>query len=521
MPKRVLLALAAAVLALLAAEGALSLGTGRSLRRWLRRDEAAAFRLPFDEERFAAAARAPGIYRVHPDPLVGYVLKAHGEFDILGGKGRADELGLRVRPAAPGVPAYDDPSALRVVVLGDSVAFGFGLGDGEVLAARLETVLNHARGPGARAIACRTVALPGWNYRNQIHFLRDHYDELEPELVVYLPIENDLANTRGVDETGQAWSGYDLAEEDPWLVVSPDLGHGLKSALLRRAQAAGHDLSLRDLGPDVLTADVSPESTLRFDAMARAVLELEGFLRRQGSRLVLVLYDRPAALPILCERLHRLGLEAPMVPFLIRPLVADSLGSDPHPSAETVRCLALVVARALFEHGVLERGQGLALADLPAELEARLAPPLTPELCAELAAASRAEVLESLGPAVDWSRGHGVLQVFGNVSPLGVVGARLLALLRGGGKAIRIALEALPDRPDLYPLAVEVEIGGRRMEPLWLEAGRSVERLYLLEAPDPRPIEVRLVPERWVVARRERRSILASFRLLALESLDG
>lgn len=517
---RLLLAGAALLGTLLVGEGVLSL-LGRPTLGQRLAAQALAARPRWDEERIAAAARTPGFYRSHPDPRVSYVLKAETEFDILGGRGHADALGLRARPA--GAHAYDDPAALRVVVLGDSVAFGYGLGDQEVLAARLEELLARARPPSAPPVVCRTVALPGWNWRNPLAFLRDHFDELDPALVLHLPIANDLASSRQVDEGGHTGWAPDLGERDPWLVASSDFGFGIRNYLLRQAQAGQARLTEEELGPEVLGADLSPESSRRFDAMAAAELELETFLRAQGRRLAIVHYERGPMIASLSARQLALGLEAPLVPFLGTPLRTDTLLVDGHPNAATIEALAVVVARALDEHGLLALDPARPLPALAPELARRLVPPLTPAGWAQLAGESRARALAQLVARIDRKTGDGALQVYGNLSPMGYVGARLVAVLRGGCRAVRVAVEPLEDRPDLYPLALAVELAGRPAGTLVVTAGAPAEATFPLvlagQRPDDSPLEVRLVPERWGVVQRERRTLLASCRLLVLEGL--
>ena len=268
--------------------------------------------------------------------------------------------------------------------------------------------------------------------------------------------------------------------------------------------------------------------------MARAVLELEGFLSSRGARLVLVQYDRSPPMPILFERILGLGLRAPIVPFLVKPLKSDTLGNDPHPNARTLEGLALHVARFLLEQGFVARGADRPLAEPPRELVERLAPVPTLESCAELAAESRAKSLAALSPRIEWASRRGVRQILGNLSPFGMVGTRLVAVLRGGHWAVRITLEAIPERPDLYPLQVGVEISGRSYEPLRIEPGARAEGLHVLPAPGSRlpapgsrlpapgseALGVRLVPERWGVIQHKQRSGVAAFQFVALETVD-
>src|SRR5262245_57323580 len=119
--RRLLAALLVAAVTLLAFEGAVSAaGRGsflRSLPRlWNGGADADAGRPLSDEERRRAAAENPGIWRAHPDPRVGYVLRSRSDLAVGEGTIRSDGLGLRQR-AGPPMPS----DALRVAVLGASI----------------------------------------------------------------------------------------------------------------------------------------------------------------------------------------------------------------------------------------------------------------------------------------------------------------------------------------------------------------------------------------------------------------
>jgi hypothetical protein len=207
--RRLLLFVGVLAALLLAAEGALSLCSGRSLRDLGGARQSHRLASPSPPAKPAPAvvgrggvppgadaapadepgAAASGMYALHDDPLVGYVLQP--DADIRWGEAlvSTDHLACAGAPPPP-----DD--ALRLVVLGDSVAFGFGVDDEQALAARLEARLAELRGPDERPVACRTVAIPSWNHRAAAAFLLDHWDELRPDLVLYLPIGNDVRHRR-------------------------------------------------------------------------------------------------------------------------------------------------------------------------------------------------------------------------------------------------------------------------------------------------------------------------------------
>jgi hypothetical protein len=91
--KRLLLALVAAGITLIVAEGVLRLGFDRSL---------------LGASAPTADPDAPGLYRPYPHTHVGYVLRADAELAIHDGEIRSDAMGLRRRAGPP--PAARVPS---------------------------------------------------------------------------------------------------------------------------------------------------------------------------------------------------------------------------------------------------------------------------------------------------------------------------------------------------------------------------------------------------------------------------
>lgn len=132
MTKRLTLVLAGPIVAVVFVAGVHSLITGSSLRALIAKPPPE-LRTHFDAERLAAAARLPGPFSQHVDPRVGYVLRRSSTIDSVGVEIATDELGLRART---GPPAAAD--ALRVIILGDSVAFGTGIGSEACLAQQIE-----------------------------------------------------------------------------------------------------------------------------------------------------------------------------------------------------------------------------------------------------------------------------------------------------------------------------------------------------------------------------------------------
>src|SRR5436190_13217548 len=192
--RKILVRLAAVAIAVIAAallaEGVASLVFGRSVLRGIAGVSPAAdpsrMRM-FDEERLRAAALSEGPYATDLDPLVSMALKGKFSYKFHDAVATTDARGLRTHAGPP-----PEPNAQRIVVLGDSVAFGFGVADDETIAHQLEKFLGAATAAPATRPVVYTVACPGWSIQNECRFLADRLGEIKPDVVLLITSANDL-----------------------------------------------------------------------------------------------------------------------------------------------------------------------------------------------------------------------------------------------------------------------------------------------------------------------------------------
>ncbi|HTF35972.1 MAG TPA: hypothetical protein VK714_19985 [Myxococcota bacterium] len=125
-----------------------------------------------------------------PDGRTGFALRAGadavhttGEFSV---PVHVNALGLRGPERTVGKP----PGTARVLVLGDSFAFGFGVAQDETFSAQLERLL------GERGLQVEVLSsgVPGWSLDNELVYLRTEGFELEPDLILVASCENDLSD---------------------------------------------------------------------------------------------------------------------------------------------------------------------------------------------------------------------------------------------------------------------------------------------------------------------------------------
>jgi hypothetical protein len=485
----------AALIVTLAAQGVAS-WFGRDLRRGFRPDPVRAIEATLRAGIEGRGAANEGSYQRHPDPFVRYTARAGATIEMLGVPAGTDALGMRKRNGdAPGA------DALRIAIVGDSIAFGYGLRDEETLAARFEHHLNVARRDGARPVACFTVAAPGWNHRQSASFLLDHFDAIAPDHVLVLPISNDLYDAEAVDLGGSRVADGDPAAFDPLLVVSangPSLLRLGLDALRRRAGFSPADPRLA--GPEAVTSGLGPESQRRYADAARSLVAIERATAQHGGSTFAIEYLRGEFTTLLRATAERAGFRGTWIPLLARIGPQLTLKSDPHPSASTIDGLArILVARLgdLLLNGACDE----AAIPQPAELSPWLAPP-DPHPTAAIdgaAARVRRDLAARLRDRYDADSLEGVRQVLGGIHPDSSLARRAALLLARRGDRVTVELQRIAARPDLYPLEVEVTADGNRLGVVTLAADGPLSATATFELPPSRDdgsVEITLAPSR-------------------------
>jgi len=118
------------------------------------------------------------------DPDLVFFHRPHLNASYAGVEVRSNELGMRDAPIQP-----KQPGELRVLALGDSVTFGWGVAADSIwctlLAPRLAATLE-------RPVRTLNAGCGGFNTVQELAFLRKHGAELAPDVVVLLYVENDV-----------------------------------------------------------------------------------------------------------------------------------------------------------------------------------------------------------------------------------------------------------------------------------------------------------------------------------------
>jgi len=125
-----------------------------------------------------------------PDGRTGFALRASadavqstGEYSVAV---HVNALGLRGPERTLGKP----PTRARILVLGDSFAFGFGVAQDETFSSELE----HRLGERGLRVEVLSSGVPGWSLDNELVYLRTEGFDLEPDLILLASCENDLSD---------------------------------------------------------------------------------------------------------------------------------------------------------------------------------------------------------------------------------------------------------------------------------------------------------------------------------------
>ena len=171
----------------------------------------------------------------HIEPTLGFVLNpamAHATWRAFEDTSyRVNSLGLRGREITT-----KPPGTKRILLVGDSVFFGWRLPADDMLDSRLQALLD-AKAPDA-SFEVIAIALPGWNTIDQDAFLRSHLARLDPDFIVWSLLRNDLIDTAAAVPPGilLGWASPQKTLQQPVRFSGDALSYPAP-ALLERWQA--------------------------------------------------------------------------------------------------------------------------------------------------------------------------------------------------------------------------------------------------------------------------------------------
>jgi lysophospholipase L1-like esterase len=216
-----------------------------------------------------------------PDAQLGYALRPGLRATYQGVSVSINELGLRERSVVP-----KRPDELRVLLLGDSVTFGWGVPIEATFGRRLESTLMTAL---HRPVTTINAGVGGYNTEQEYVSLLKYYDVVKPDLVTLLYVGNDTQRRAHPFRPLTPPEAFELLlMEKSWVYR---LGY-----FIRMSGASRGPLS-----------DDAPGSQVSMDALA-AIAE---FCGRRGIPFMTFVYRTPEeashGVPAVLQRIRDLG----------------------------------------------------------------------------------------------------------------------------------------------------------------------------------------------------------------------
>jgi lysophospholipase L1-like esterase len=290
--------------------------------------------------------RTKNIIRLSPNPRIIYELipGLHATYKEAVITINAD--GFR----GPAVPRERTGPAVRIAGLGDSVMFGYGVGDDDPYLVRLRETLAARRPEVAWEVL--NSGVPGYNTVMEVETLETKLLDWDPDLVVVGFVANDLKLPNFIRNPQPYWA---LDRSYLWKRIQ---------AIIRGWRYLPDDRLAR---PPEDAVPAAYAGMVGLDGWRRAMARLDRLQREHGFGVVVLCHlDFPPEIaagldelgfssveggPALEARLAELGLSMED-DYLGSPLtVADD---DPHPSPEGHRILARVLLAHLEKTGVID-----------------------------------------------------------------------------------------------------------------------------------------------------------------------
>lgn len=249
------------------------------------------------------ALTSPGYFDSHPDPVVARVLQPN-----LSTRGAHDvEVTTNAYGMREGAYAMPKPEGVvRVVLLGDSYVFGWRVKAEERVGEHLRRMLGERARPGSR-IECLHLAVSSWNLEAECAFVLRQLEELDPDLVVHVTIENDLDDSVGVRGVGL------MATMVP---ARPERADGFLASSFP-------SLRLSISRQNLLSSGLDWESQQRYQSAAAAIARLREALARRRPEARYLMLVRWSAMTTSFHRWIGADLPEDQVLYVPQDVVMD------------------------------------------------------------------------------------------------------------------------------------------------------------------------------------------------------
>lgn len=259
---------------------------------------------------------------------------------------QTNSLGMRDRE----VPSSKETGEFRILILGDSVVFGYGVEFEDSIPYRLEQILNE-EASGTRRYRTLNMGVPSYNTEQELTQLQQTGLALKPDLVVLVFVRNDIEEKMWVFEKRAGWL------ED---FVQRSYALSLAFVIYRNSLQAIGSSDRPEVSSGYTSYEVDNERWLAID---RSLTEIHRSLRDAGIPF-LVVTDAPLEGPhaeLLRNVAEREGFPIRDIDIYSDPRWADqprlSLRNsriDGHCNPEGCRAIATLLNERIVELGFLD-----------------------------------------------------------------------------------------------------------------------------------------------------------------------
>lgn len=240
--------------------------------------------------------------RYQSDPRVIFTLRPDQEAYTADKKADINARGLR----GPLVPYERTPGMLRILILGDSIAFGYGVEESDSVGARLTARLA-ARGLRAEVI---NTGVPSYNVEQEVGYLAAEGARYRPDWVLLAVCWNDINEKSSVRVTSDGWLATAGDQEAGPLVtlMETPTGYALRNVIKRSRLLYAVTQGLRGVRDyfqpeehaqfrdDVLAGRESIKVKRGWERMETSLSDLARQGREGGFRILVVTFPLQPAL---------------------------------------------------------------------------------------------------------------------------------------------------------------------------------------------------------------------------------
>ncbi|MCA9447518.1 MAG: hypothetical protein KC931_10405 [Candidatus Omnitrophica bacterium] len=427
-----------------------------------------------------------------PNPEMSYVLLPNRQFTSLGVPFQTNQFGFRDGPVI-----QKDANTFRILCVGDSVTFGTGVKNEETFPNILEAVLSQYAAPGKK-IDVINGGVSAYSARNIRAMVQEFIDELQPDVVIYTFVENDLDDSLSVGPGGLLTAMDPLKSPDEpfiaddfpavWLMrLSEQQNSGLFSKVASMFDNPMEEVT--NAPPPLLIGD-HHETQKRWSAFESDLRKMREICNQYGAPLLVnsfaISNHSEAVTERVMEACEKVGVpHASSLPIFHHDtyMRQHSLGYDPHFNQEGHRLMADRLLCYLIDQQVL-----------PAAAFAGTLPHRHYEETFDLQAAKRLKTLALSPPrTIDLMNTEGVLGILAGVDSQGRMARYCILRLGGPGEQIVVTASDLTGTPE-QPQTMWIEVEGEAIHSAVNVSDQTSQYTFVLPQKFwNRDIEIRIV----------------------------